>query len=179
MAKARNARRKAQLRVIEELDGPTPEQFAKGNVARVDMIHADTAQRVTVHINRGGTPLARWLNEPGKLTDNQQRAIAHCLHLWRMCGLEQRTTANYGERIPSSADSEARASNEIDARESLHRIKGYIPHAYFQIFENVIRFDEPAGIAGSRLGLGSRSACDRAHTVVCFVADIVFERERL
>lgn len=178
MARARNARRKAQIRVVEELDGPTPEQMAKGNVSRIDMIHADTAQRVTVHVNRGGTPLARWLDE-GKLTDNQQRAIAHCLYLWRMCGLEQRVTANYGERIPGSVDSEMRASNEIEAREDLHRIMGYFPRTWWQIFENVIRFDEPAGVAGSRLGMGSRTACERAHTAVCLVADIIFDRERL
>ena len=171
--------RKASKRkpVIQPLDGPTPEQIAKGGVGREDFIHADLGQRVTAYVNRGGTPLARWIAE-GKLSDNQQTAIAHCLYLWRMAGIDQRVTANYGERIPGSGSNEHRAANEIEARHDLHRIQGYIPAKYFDCYQNVIRFDEPAGVAGSKLGFTGR-ACDRAHTIVCFVADLIFEKERL
>lgn len=165
--------------VIEEIDGPTPEQIAKGGYARLTMPNPDGGNRqAQVHINRGGTPVMRWI-EDGKLSDTQQRAIAHCLYLWRMCGLEQRTTASYGERILTTGDSEYRASSEIEARHDLHRIRGYIPAKYWDVYENVVRFDEPAGVAGSKLGLVSRSACDRAHQVVCFVADIIHMNERL
>jgi len=178
MAKARNARRKATIGHVEKLDGPTPEQIAKGGYVREDFIHGETAKGVTPHINRGGTPVMRWIDD-GKLSDTQQRAIAHCLYLWHMCGLEQRVTANYGERIMGQGDSEARASNEIEARQDLHRIKDYVPASYFSVFENVVRFDEPAGVAGSKLGFGKHSACNRAHTVVCFVSDIIAMKERL
>lgn len=164
---------------IEELDGPTPEQLGKGGYDRLAMPNPDGGNRAAlVHINRGGTPVMRWI-EDGKLTENQQRAIAHCLYLWRMAGVTQRTTANYGDRIPGYGDSEVRVSNEVEARDDLHRIRDYIPITYWSVFENVVRFDEPAGVAGSRLGFGTRSACDRAHTTVCFVADIIFEKERL
>ncbi len=164
--------------LVQPLDGPTPEQMARGTYDREDFIHADLGQRVTAHVNRGGTPIARWIAED-KLSDNQQRAIAHCLYLWRMTERPQRVTASYGERIPGSGDSEFRAANEIEAREDLHRIKGYIPNTWWDVFENVVRFDEPAGVAGGKLGYGSRTASERAHTVVAFVSDIVFERERL
>ena len=36
MAKARNARRKASIGPVEKLDGPTPEQIAKGGYVRED-----------------------------------------------------------------------------------------------------------------------------------------------
>lgn len=163
---------------VEALDGPTEAQIANGNFERTDFIHADTAQRVTAFVNRGGTPYARWKAEE-RLTDNQRVAIDHVIRLWALAGTERRITANYGERISGSGNAEHRAISEIEAREDLHRIQDYIPSKYWHCFENVIRWDEPAGIAGSKLGFGGRSACDRAHQVCCFVADIIFERERL
>ena len=72
---------------------------------------------------------------------------------------------------------ERRTLNLIEAREDLYRIMNYTPRPYWDVFENVCRHDEPAGIAGSRLGFGSRSAQDRAHTIVCFVADVIAMRE--
>ena len=177
MAKAKGKRKAPSP--IEQIDGPTPEQFSKGGYDRVAMPNPEGGNRAAVvHINRGGTPVMRWI-EDGRMSPSQERAIMHCLYLWRLCGLEQRTTANYGERIPGYADSEARSSNEIEAREDLHRIRDYFPGHYWSIFENVVRFDEPAGIAGSKLGFGTRSASDRAHQVVCFVADVIAWKERL
>lgn len=177
MGKATNAKKRIPS-PVEALDGPTEAQKANGNYERTDFIHADTARRVTAFVNRGGTPYARWKAED-KLTDNQRVAIDHVIRLWALAGTEQRITANYGERIPGSGNAEHRAINEIEARQDLHRIREYIPAKYFDCFENCIRWDEPAGIAGSKLGFGGRSACDRAHQVVCFVADIIFEKERL
>lgn len=177
MAKAKGKRKVPSP--IEELDGPTPEQLGKGGYDRLAMPNPDGGNRAAlVHINRGGTPVMRWI-EDGKLSDTQQRAISHCLYLWRMAGLEQRVTASYGERIVGYGDSEGRASNEIEARQDLHRIREYFPVQWWDVFENVVRFDEPAGVAGSRLGFGTRSACDRAHTTVCFVADVIHMKERL
>lgn len=177
MGKATNQRKRIPS-PVEALDGPTEAQMANGNFERVTIIHADTAQRETVHINRGGTPVMRWITED-KLTDNQQRAIGHCYYLWRLAGTEKSVTAQYGERIPGSGNSELYAANTLEAEQDLKRIKDYIPRTYWDVFENVVRWDEPAGIAGSKLGFGSRSACDRAHQIVCFVADIIFEKERL
>ena len=144
----------------------TPEQRAKGTY--------EGGQRI---LNRGGTPVARWL-ATGKLSDTQHIAIQHCLRLWDMVGINQRTTASYGERVPASFTmDERRTLNLIEAREDLYRIMNYTPRPYWDVFENVCRHDEPAGIAGSRLGFGSRSAQDRAHTIVCFVADLIAMRE--
>lgn len=129
-------------------------------------------------VNRGGTPIMRWLSA-GKLSDTQALAIQTCYRLWAICGLEQRTTAAYGERIASSdvAD-DHRAATVLEAMEDLARIESYIPNSYWQVYENVCRFDEPAGVAGSRLG-SNRGAEDRAHTIVCFVADMIAMKERL
>lgn len=163
-----------------ELVGPTPEQMARSDYTRDTITHADSYQRAVVHINRGGTPLARWRDPAApKLSETQNRAIDHMLYLWSVACREPRVTAQYGERIAGHADSARRLTCEIEARQDLHRIQDYIPAHYYRVFENVIRWDEPAGVAGSRLGFGERSGADRAHTIVCFVADIIADRERL
>lgn len=149
------------------MDVITPEQRAKGGY--------EGERRI---VNRGGTPIMRWI-AAGKLTETQELAIQTCYRLWTLTGLEQRTTAAYGENIASVGhETERRATLLIEAREDLHRIQNYIPAGYWQVFENVCRFDEPAGVAGSRLG-SSRGAEDRAHTIVCFVADLIAMHERL
>ena len=148
------------------LEVVTPEQRAKGT-------YEGDGRRI---VNRGGTPVARWLRD-GKLTETQHLAIAHCWRLWELVGLNPRTTASYGERMAGQANEERRAVTLIEAREDLYRIQGYIPKAYWDCFENVCRFDEPAGIAGSKMGFGGRSGIERAHTVVCFVADLIAMRE--
>ena len=147
----------------------TPEQRAKGG-------YEGDGRRI---INRGGTPVMRWITS-GRLTDTQALAINTCYRLWEMVGIKQRTTAAYGERI-AAADwiDEQRALTLIEAQQDLDRIKDYIPAAWWSVFENVCRFDEPAGVAGSKLGFGERTGDARAHTVVCMVADIIAMRERL
>lgn len=182
MGKATNARRKALVPAIERLDGPTPEQMAKGGYAREDWIHGDLAQRVSTHVNRGGTPVMRWARD-GKLSDTQMRAIDYCLRLWRLAGIKQKLTANYGERLPcSSADADIRATTQIEAREDLWRIIDYFPgplRTYWQVFELVCRDGLSAGTAGEEFGYSSRSNEARAHKTVCFVADYIAMKENL
>jgi len=153
--------------VQSHLDIITPEQRAKGTY--------DGERRI---VNRGGTPVMRWI-AAGKINSHQALAIQLCYRLWELAGIKQLTTANYGETIKGGDAMEWRAVSEIEARADLHRVQDYVPSMYWSVFENVCRHDEPAGVAGSRLGFGQRSAEDRAHTIVCFVADVIAMNERL
>jgi hypothetical protein len=67
----------------------------------------------------------------------------------------------------------------VEARIDLHRIRDYFHPTHWAIFENVIRFDEPAGIAGSKLGRASGRAEQAALNCVCMVADVIAWKERL
>ena len=140
--------------------------------------------------NHGASPLTRW-KAAMELTDSQLAAIGWCQKRWALVGHEPRTTANYDERTsPANDDGESGAMilRRMDASDDLKRVcggngmsgeyePGYIPRPYWQTFENCIRFDEPAGTAGSRLGRSAPSV--RALTVVRFVADIIASNERL
>ena len=138
--------------------------------------HGSTMAKVSV--NRGGDPVDRWFAD-NRLTETQMVAINLVRHLWRVAGITQKVTASYGERIPHHANHDMRAINEIEARDDLHRIIDYFPCKYWSVFENVVRHGEAAGVAGSRLGYGSRTASERAHTIVCFVADYIAMKERI
>lgn len=132
-------------------------------------------------INRGGSPVERWIAS-GKLSQGQQVVIATCLYLWRLSGLRQALTANYGHVVGGLSCAEHRATTELEAREDLRRYQGYFPGplaVYFNVFENVVRHGIPAGVAGSELSKSTRTADARAHQVVCFVADVIATREGL
>lgn len=132
-------------------------------------------------INRGGSPVERWIAS-GKLSQGQQAVIATCLYLWRLSGLRQAVTANYGHKVGGVSCAEHRATTELEAREDLRRYQGYFPgplKSYWDVFENVVRHGIAAGSAGAAVGYTSRAAQDRAHTIVCFVSDVIATNERL
>ena len=154
-----------------------------------DFVRADDNTIARAKINRGGTPVMRWA-AANRLSDTQMLAISHCLQLWALAGLNPRTTASWEQRIGGSDhESERRVNAYVEANASLRKISGfargdlwmagYIPRDYWAIFEQVCRWDEPAGVAGSRLGYSERSGGAVAHTIVCMVADVIAREERL
>lgn len=160
--------------------GPTPEAVAHGDYVEATVLDpsGETRNLAKVSINRGGTPVARWQAQK-RLSDTQELAIAYCLRLWEIAGYKVRVTASYGEKLAGSGDADRRATCEIDARAGLHRIQDYIPKPYWSVFEAVVRFDEPAGVAGSSLANSTRNAKHTAYLAVCFVADLIAMKERL
>lgn len=166
-----------KIRGRDEGVKPTPEQFAQGGYKRAMVAHVESATYAMAHIS-AHDPVERW-NRDGRLSDTQNAAIALLRRLWAILEVPQKLTASYGERIMSSGAVELRAMQEIEAREDLHRIQDYVPGRYWSVFENVCRHGMASGQAGEALGYGSRSAKDRAHTVVCFVCDVIAMKERL
>jgi hypothetical protein len=144
------------------------------------VMHAETATRAKALVNRGGDPVSRW-EAAGKLEPHQMLAITLLRGLWDQVGIKQRVTANYGERI-GGGDAEHAITRQIEARDRLHRIRDYFPAplgSYFDVFENVVRHDWPAGVAGAGLGRSEKTAQARALTIVQFVADFIAMKELL
>lgn len=176
----RLAKMKANAR---DKDDPivTPEAERHGDYRAEFVTHVDSNTKAQTRINRGGAPVDRWL-AAGKLTEPQWAVIQWCYTLWDRAGIKQSVTAQYGERIAGTGSSEHAANAAIDARADLYRIMDYFPgplQAYWSVYENCCRFEMPAGVAGSTLGYGNRSAETRAHQIVAFVCDIIASRERI
>ena len=140
--------------------------------------------RSTTKRNTAASPLVSWRAQ-GMLESWQDDAIKLCLHLWEFLPPMPSTTAQYGERIPGNDtgdESEDAVNASIDAKDRLARIEGYFPDRlrhYWQVFENCIRFDMPAGVAGGDLGFCGRSGRAKAHVIVCMVADKIADKEGL
>lgn len=164
----------------ERVRGEVANDFTRqhGSYHQRFVTHVETATRAQAHVNRGGTPICRW-EAAGKLTQTQLMVIGWCQNLWRRAGLTVRVTANYGERIAGAGNADGRAVNELQAREDLHRIQDHVPRSYWDVFENICRHQMAAGEAGVGQGYTGKAAQNRAHTIVCFVADIVAMREGL
>lgn len=141
--------------------------------------HGDYDRNGRHVVNRGGTAIDRWTRD-GQLSDTQQAAILHMRRLWELTETSTRLVANLDRTVfgcPGNGN-----DAEIEARSDLHRIIDIFRHPldeYYRIFELVCRFDEPAGTAGSKLANDNRAASTAARTVVCFVADTIYARERL
>lgn len=176
-SKAQRARRR--IMTTERLVSPTDAQMASGNYYPANIIHAESGTRAGVHRTRHD-PVQRWL-DAGRLSTTQDAAIALLRALWARLEASPSVTASYGERTGGHSDAERNAAAKIEARDDLTRIEGYFAglRKWWDVFENVCRWDMAAGVAGSELGYGSRGAEIRAHTIVCFVADKIAEQERL
>lgn len=159
---------------------PTDEQIAKGSY-QSRYIMAEDGTLAKTYVNNHD-PVQRW-KAAKRLSDTQLLAIELCQRLWKIAGLPIRVTANYGERIPVTGSTEALNNAQIDARKHLYRIRDYFTglDKWWDAFEMICRFGEAPGLVGSAIGQGnsSRAAADRAHTAVCFVADIIATNEKL
>lgn len=137
---------------------------------------AKTGEMRHTVINKSVSPVIRWKND-GLLSDSQEAAIEHCQRLWMLTDCSGRLVANLDRTIFGCPGDGNMA--EIEARDDLHRIKSGFPAGYWSVFEAVCRFDEPAGVAGSRLAKDDVTRRTMARAVVLMVADMITMRERL
>jgi hypothetical protein len=126
-------------------------------------------------VNRGGTPIARWRTAK-MISDSQMAAIEHCWRIWAAIGRSSGLVMDFN-RVKAQGNSDG--WSEQQALDDMRRIKGYFPEKWWNIFENVCRFDEPAGSAGSKLCNNRDEHVAAARTVVQFVADVIAMNERL
>ena len=167
------AKRKRKPIPALELETPTVEQLRNGSFDRDFVTHVETNTKATVHRRRDSSILEKWLTEPnaGLLFPVQaQRFIGDCITLWARIG-SQRVTANYGERIPTSGHSDGMGQKE--ALDQLHRFKGLLgPYQrhYWPVFENVVRHNESAGVAGSHFANNPAQRIQSAKLIVSVVA---------
>lgn len=146
-----------------------------------------------VDMNRNVSPIVAWRAKK-MLNESHEAAIAYCNRLWDTLARLPRVTSNYDEQTDKShegGDSGAMILRRMEAQEDLERIygkrdeygvlikNGYIPHPWWQIFENCVRHDEPTGFLGSKLHGGTKTARAKAHTTVCMVADVISMHEKL
>lgn len=136
---------------------------------------------IPVLLNRGGTAIDRWLaGDDRKPTasrlfgEGERRAIRYCQNLWT------RSEGSLAAIDPSlDRVDQPLGWAQQEAIVELKRLAERIPRPFWDCYENVVRFDEEAGHAGSRLATNSRSAIDAAKTAVAFTASLIAMWRRL
>ena len=149
---------------------------AHGHYEKATVVDLDGAlggkrmSMVKVMLNRGGTAVDRWIanDKAGIFQEPQQQAIRYCRNLWHRA--EGGLTA---VDLTSDKVDAPLGWAQHEALAELSRFKDRIPRPYWEVFENVCRFDEEAGSAGSRLASNSRSSIDAAKITVAFTASLI------
>lgn len=175
------AKRRRAARMVGPLqamhDRAVAEGLAPPTVNAHAMRHGDFETHLGRTINRGGTALERWRTAK-LLSDTQVSAIIYCQKMWAKLGSPSRGQVADYLRLPRGADDPG--TEALDASYRLAQIAEPFPHVFWAVFENVCRFDEPAGLIGSRLlDRPHATAADAARLCVCMVADMIAMRERL
>lgn len=113
----------------------------------------------------------RWLADGGPGFDEpQRRAIDHCRSLWVRAQTEGRLVANL-DRISGAGGGDGWSQQE--ALSELATFKRRLPEHTWSTFENVVRWDEPAGAAGSKYAANSAQQQAHAKAAVGFVASMI------
>lgn len=114
----------------------TPEAAANGNYQE-GWTEID-GQRARVVINRGGSTIQRWLNSPPDaiLDDSERAAIRYCQRLW--------ARLDYHAPAMVYVDNGSDGMAEHEALAELAALKIRLPPRYWDLFENICRFEQPA-----------------------------------
>lgn len=167
--------------------GLPAEQVARGGFVRgvlVDLsgeIGGRRMSMIPVLLNRGGSAVERWLANDERrpsaerlFGENERRAIRYTQNLWT------RAEGNLAAIDPGlDRVDQPLGWAQQEAIVELRRIAERVPPAFWRCYENVVRFDEEAGAAGSRLASNSRSAVDAAKTTVAYTASLIAMWRRL
>jgi hypothetical protein len=172
MGKAKRKDERGPIQKLEDRErmerdtAPLVNEFAEAN--------GDYERNLRFVVNRGGTPIARWI-KANLLSESQQAGILHCVNLWSKLG-SRSVVVNF-DRVRGQPHGDGLSEHEALAE--LHRIKHTFPAHYWDVFEGVCRFDLPAGTSWSGITAPKHSIETTARTIVCFVADTIAMRERL
>ena len=164
-------KRKARPQV-EVMELPTPEQLRNGDFERGFTNHVDTNTKAMTFRRRDSSIVETWIREAGPGFDHAAaRVIADCQAFWSRMGSPS-VTAQYGERIAASTHGEGYNQQEA-ADEIAHRKRLIGIPAYWDVFENCVRHNEPAGVAGSRFANNRPQQIQSAKVIVGFVASFL------
>ena len=174
---ARKAKRKAPKAVPTNDNPPqipSAAQLANDDFDRDFITHTETNTKAMAYRRRDSCIVEKWCRQGDVgFGHGAQRIIANCQLFWLRLG-EPRLIAQYGERLPASNSNEGWTRQE--ALDELHRYKkllGPAMHPWWEVYENVILHNEPAGVAGSRFAKHDAQRIQSAKVITGFVASFI------
>ena len=183
----RKRRKQGNRKMQFDMQVPSIEQIRNGDFERNFVTHTDTNTKAMTYRRRDSAIVEKWIADEeeavkaGRMPSDArlfpvqaQRVIADCVLLWAKIGCK-RITARYDERVGSgSQDSSERAQEALDVIFDMKRMLGPYQRHQWPVFENVLRHNLPAGVAGSHFGNNPTQRIHSAKLIVsnvaCFLA---------
>lgn len=153
---------------------PNPFAMQHGDYKKQFVSNDENRSKAQTWRNRESTILEQWFKNGGiGFEEGARRAIMDCQALWARMG-EPRLIAHYGERMAGSTHGDGYTQQE--ASDEMHFRRKMFPPAYWSVFEAVVRHNEPAGVAGSRLANNRPQQIAMAKAIVGMVASMMAAR---
>jgi hypothetical protein len=150
--------------VVATLPGPTIVTKGREQLTRSQVVK-----------NRGGTAIDRW-HARGDLDGDALNAVQAYQSAWHLFLGMPRVTANWS-LAGGSGQAGAEERNvvaKLQAKDLLQYLDDEVffgkPLGYFDLWQNVVIHDEPAGVAGGRLGFRNDGAEAAAKAIVLMLA---------
>lgn len=136
---------------------------------------------VSLVVNRAVSTVDKWLHEGGPgFEAPQARAIQYCRRLWNRVGGGQPVVANYDWIMRCAGGGEGDREGYLAALHELHALEERLAMPdYWRTFEDMVRFNLPAGRTVGAVGQATRRHRERAKKMVGFVASKIAEWRRL
>jgi hypothetical protein len=93
-------------------------------------------KRSAVKVNRGGSTIARWMNDPAAFEDGERAAIRYCQKMWGRI--------DYHGPALVVVDNGTDGWFEQEALTELAFLKLKLPSRYWNTYENICRFEQPS-----------------------------------
>ena len=172
---ARKKRKAAML--VQEMELPTLEQLRNGDFERGFVTHVGTNTKAMAFRRKDSTIVERWIEQdPQTFDEPARRVIGDCIALWSQMG-EPRLIALYGERMAPSGDCDGfRADRARRKLDDMKEALGPYARHYWCVWENVLRHNEPAGVAGSHFAKNPAQRIQSAKVIVGMVANTLAGR---
>jgi hypothetical protein len=157
--------------IAEKLEEPNAAQLARGDFRRDYVTHVETNTKAMAYRNRSNI-VEKWFTEgwPG-FEEPARLAINWCHDAWEARGIIGKFSANYEPTIGSGGNSQYARSVEL--RDDLDRIKQLFHPTHWQVYENVVRWGLPAGVAGSDMAANTGQSIAAARATVGLVANFI------
>ena len=172
-------RTKRQAKTAKQIEArpaeaPTPEQMAKGDVVVQFVTHVETNTITKAH--RVSSIVERWFAEGWPGFDEPARAAIDWCHVrWEARGIIGKQCANYSPTNGAGGN----AGRDMELTDELDMIKNRFPAPFWRVFENVVRWGQPAGTCGSSMAKNGKQAISSARATVGMIANMIAMELRL
>lgn len=171
---SRIARQKQETRDRSEPIVPVEAQ-RHGDYQDEFVTDVDTNTKVQTKRNQVSSIVDKWFREGGVGFDGGAKAaVERCVALWELRPVIGHLCATYGPLMPSGGFSGH--ESHMDLRDELDEFKSWFHPGHWAVYENVVRWGQPAGLAGSSMADNAPQAIASAKAVVGMVASFIAMR---